>query len=72
MNPHLKVRRKFDTSTKLMRDEHRGSKDCYRSLAITQSEINDFPSASHSRQPANSLRNAMPALLAVIILVTPN
>lgn len=53
MNPHLKVRRKFDTSTKLMTDEHRGSKDCYRSLAITQSEINDFPSASHSHQPAS-------------------
>lgn len=54
MNPHLKVRRKFVTSTKLMRDEHRGSKDCYRSLAITQSEINDFPSASHSDQPESN------------------
>ena len=53
MNPHLKVRRKFVTSTKLMRDEHRGLKDCYRSLAITQSEINDFPSSSHSHQPAS-------------------
>ena len=43
----------FDTSTKLMRDEHRGTKDCYCSLAITQSEINDLPSAPHSRQPAS-------------------
>ena len=53
INPHSKIRRKFDTSTKLMRDEHRGTKDCYCLLGITQSEINDLPSAPHSRQPAS-------------------
>ena len=53
LNPHSKIRRKFDTSTKLMRDEHRGTKDCYCSLEITQSETNDLPSAPHSCQPAS-------------------
>lgn len=53
INPHSQIRQKFDTSTKLMRDQHRGTKDCYCSLAITQSEINDFPSAPHSHQRAS-------------------
>lgn len=53
INPHSQIRQKFDTSTKLMRDQHRGTEDCYCSLAITQSEINDFPSAPHSHQRAS-------------------
>ena len=64
-NPHSQIRRKFDTSTKLMRDEHRGTKDCYCSLAIIQSEINDFPSAPHSHQRANKQSGEHQASTAV-------
>ena len=54
-NPHSKVRLTFDSPTKLMREEHKSTKDCNFSLVIPQSEINDFPATPLSHQRAQEI-----------------